>query len=100
MTCGSGRTNAPCRPHRRTGSEPRLDSERRLTISNQALPIAMTFLGCATSKQLGHLCVDGQFFTRKAQLAVGVVQQQHARRESARLRKGSDLKNLVTGGAS
>src|SRR5262249_56150266 len=60
----------------------------------------MTFLGRATSKQLGHLCVDGQFFTRKAQLAIGVVQQQHARRESARLRKCSDLKNLVTGGAS
>src|SRR5262249_6643672 len=60
----------------------------------------MTFLGRATSKQLGNLCVDGQVFTRKAQLAIFVVQQQHTRRESPRLRKRSDLQNLVTGRAS
>ena len=75
---------------------PRSTTEWSFAILDQALTVAVRFLGHSVSKQLFDLRVDGELLGGQPHLAVFIVKDQKTGCEPARLRKLDDLQNFLT----
>ena len=62
---------------------------------DQALTVAVRFLGHSASKQLFDFSVDGELLGGQPHLAVFIVKDQKTGCEPARLRKLDDLQNFL-----
>ena len=74
---------------------PRSTAKWSFAILEQALTVAVRFLGHSVSKQLFDLRVDGELLGGQTHLAVFIVKDQQTGREPARLRKLDDLQNFL-----
>src|SRR5262249_27433636 len=94
MPCGSARTTAPFRTHRCRGTAPRSTTKWSFAILDQALTVAVRFIGRSAPKQLPNLRVDGELLSGQPHLAAFIVKDQKTGCEPARLRKLGDLQNF------
>ena len=74
---------------------PRSTTKWSFAILDQALTVAVRFLGRSVSKQLFDLRVDGELLGGQPHLAVFIVKDQKTGCEPARLRKLNDLQNFL-----
>src|SRR5579872_1287689 len=74
---------------------PRSTTKWSFAFVDQALTVAVRFLGRSMPKQSLDLRVDGELLGRQPHLAVFIVKDQKTGREPARLRKFDDLQNFL-----
>jgi hypothetical protein len=74
---------------------PRSTTKWSFAILDQALTVAVRFLGHSAPKQLFDLRVDGELLGGQPHLAVFIVKDQKPGCEPARLRKLDDLQNFL-----
>jgi hypothetical protein len=74
---------------------PRSTTKWSFAILDQALTVAVRFLGHSVSKQSFDLRVDGEILGGQPHLAVFIVKDQQTGCEPARLRKLDDLQNFL-----
>jgi hypothetical protein len=74
---------------------PRSTTKWSFAILDQALTVAVRFLGRSVSKQLFDFRVDGELLRGQAHLTVFIVEDQNTGCEPARLRKLNDLQNFL-----